>query len=125
MSKVVKGLYYANSHEWLQLSGDTALVGITDFAQSQLGTVVFVDLPEVGAKLIKGKEFGAVESVKAASDLYSPVSGTVIAINEALVGDPEQINHDAFSSWMLKVKLANPKELATLLDDQGYLAICH
>ncbi len=125
MSKVIKGLYYATSHEWLKLEGDTALVGITDFAQSQLGTVVFVDLPEVGAKLVKGKEFGAVESVKAASDLYSPITGTVVAVNTVLVGDPEGINHDAFANWMLKVKLTNPKELATLLDDQGYLAICH
>jgi len=120
MSKVLEGYFYAESHEWAKQEGNFVLVGITDFAQHQLGSVVFVDLPEVGAKVIQGKEFGAVESVKAASDLICPVSGKVVAINEDLVGEPEKINVDAFASWLIKVELSDVKELGKLLDAAAY-----
>ncbi len=124
MSKVLDDLYYSESHEWVKvLEGDTALLGISDFAQSQLGSIVFVDLPEVGAKLSLNKEFGAVESVKAASDLISPVSGTVLEINDDLIGEPELINQDPYGAWLLKVKLSDPKELDELLNKADYLKI--
>jgi len=121
MSKVLEGFYYSESHEWVKPSGDGfALIGITDFAQSQLGSVVFVDLPEVGQQLEKGVEFGAVESVKAASDLISPVSGVVVEVNDDVIGEPELVNQDAFAAWFLKVKLDQPKELDTLLKKADY-----
>jgi len=124
MSKVLDVLYYSESHEWVKvLDGDTVLLGISDFAQSQLGSVVFVDLPDVGTKLIIHKEFGAVESVKAASDLISPVSGVVLEVNEDLIGEPELINQDPYEAWLLKVKLTNPKELDALLNKAEYAKI--
>jgi len=124
MSKVLDDLYYSESHEWVKvLDGDTVLLGISDFAQSQLGSVVFVDLPDVGTKLIIHKEFGAVESVKAASDLISPVSGVVLEVNEDLIGEPELINQDPYEAWLLKVKLTNPKELDALLNKAEYAKI--
>lgn len=123
MSKVLEGILYNPTHEWVKVEGDSALVGITEFAAHQLGTVVFVDLPAVGAKVAQNKEFGAVESVKAASDLFSPLSGTVLEVNEDLVGDPEGVNRDAFGSWMIRVKVANPAELKTLLTPEQYRAV--
>jgi len=123
MSKVMEGFFYAESHEWAKQEGKFALIGITDFAQHQLGAVVFVDLPEVGAKVVRNKEFGAVESVKAASDLISPVSGKVVAVNEDLVGEPEAINRDAFASWMIKVELSDTGEFAKLLNANQYKEI--
>ncbi|MCF0194866.1 MAG: glycine cleavage system protein GcvH, partial [Bacteroidaceae bacterium] len=99
MAKVIEGLRYAESHEWVKIEGGIATVGITDYAQSQLGNIVYVDMPEVDDEVSKGEEFGAVESVKAASDLYSPVSGKVVEINEALEDQPELINQDAFENW--------------------------
>jgi len=123
MNKVLEGILYAPTHEWTRIEGDAAVFGITEFAASQLGTIVFVDLPAVGAKLVQGKEFGAVESVKAASDLFAPLSGTVIAVNEDLVGDPEGINKDAFGAWMIRVKLANPAEQKTLLSAAQYRTV--
>ncbi len=123
MNKVLEGYLYAPTHEWAKVEGTTATFGITEFAQSQLGTVVFVDLPERGTKLIQGQEFGAVESVKAASDLISPLSGTVLAVNEELVGDPEGINRDAFASWLVKVDLSKPSEAAHLLSAEQYRLI--
>ncbi len=123
MSKVMEGFFYAESHEWAKQDGKFALIGITDFAQHQLGAVVFVDLPEVGSKVVRNKEFGAVESVKAASDLISPVSGKVVAINEDLIGEPEAINRDAFAAWMIKVELSDAGEFAKLLNAAQYKEI--
>ena len=122
MSNVPSDLRYAKSHEWLQLAGDgTATVGITDYAQNSLGDITYVQLPKVGAVLAAGQVYGVVESVKAASDLYSPVAGTVIAINPALDAAPETVNSDAYQGgWMLKLKLSNPAEVDALLDAAAY-----
>ena len=117
-------LRYAESHEWVSLDGDIATIGITDYAQHALGDIVYVDMPEVGDEVTAGEEFGAVESVKAASDLYSPVSGEVVEINEALEDEPGLINQDAFANWIMKVKVSNPAELDDLLDAEAYAKIC-
>ena len=117
-------LRYAESHEWVSLEGDIATVGITDYAQHALGDIVYVDMPEVGDEVTAGEEFGAVESVKAASDLYSPVSGEVVEINEALEDEPGLINQDAFSNWIMKVKVSDPSEVEALLDAEAYAKIC-
>ena len=122
MSKVLAELLYADSHEWVKIDGDIATVGITDYAQHALGNIVYVDMPEVGATVTAGEEFGAVESVKAASDLISPVSGEVIEINEALEDTPEAINEDAFGAWIMKVKLS--EQPSELLDAEAYAKIC-
>ncbi len=112
---------YSESHEWVKQDGDTATIGISDYAQNQLGDVVFVELPAVGAQLQQGKTFGVVESVKAASDLYAPVSGTVTETNGKLTESPEVVNQDALGAgWMLKVRLSNPAELDKLLDAATY-----
>ena len=124
MAKVIEGLYYSESHEYVKVEGEFGYVGITDYAQSQLGNVVYVDMPEVDDEVTAGEEFGAVESVKAASDLLSPVSGTVVAINEALEDSPELINQDAFENWIIKVQLSDPSELDNLLTANDYEAIC-
>lgn len=124
MSKIVEGLFYSPTHEWLKVEGNTALVGITDYAQSSLGTVVFVDLPEPGTKIAADKEFGAVESVKAASDLISPVSGKVLEINQDVQDDPEILNRDAFGAWLIRVELADPSETTKLLSAAGYRDLC-
>jgi len=122
MSSVPSDLRYAKSHEWLKPAGDgTALIGITDYAQSSLGDITFVQLPKVGAALKAGETFGVVESVKAASDLYAPVAGTVLEINSALDAAPEVLNQDPYiAGWMLKIKLADPASAATLLDAAAY-----
>ena len=124
MSKVLDDLRYADSHEWVKLDGDIATVGITDYAQHALGNIVYVDMPEVGDEVSQGEDFGAVESVKAASDLISPVSGEVVEINEALEDQPELVNEDAFSNWIIKVKVSDPSELDNLLDAEAYAKIC-
>ena len=114
---------YAESHEWVKTTGDTARIGITDYAQDQLGDIVFVELPDVGESFEKGAEFGTVESVKAVSELYLPVSGEVVAINEALEDAPELINNTPFSDgWMIEVKLDDSSELDTLMDRDAYLS---
>lgn len=120
MSKVIEGLYYTESHEYVKVEGGFGYVGITDYAQNQLGNVVYVDMPEVGEEVTAGEEFGAVESVKAASDLTSPVSGTVEEINEALEDEPELINKDAFANWIIKVKLSDAGELDGLMNAAAY-----
>lgn len=124
MSKTAEGFKYAESHEWVKVEGDIALVGISDYAQHALGNIVYVDMPEVGDKIEAGEEFGAVESVKAASDLYSPVSGEVVEINEELEDTPDAINTDAFGTWIIKVKMSNPAEVDELLDAAAYEKIC-
>jgi glycine cleavage system H protein len=111
---------YTKEHEWIQASGSTAAVGITDHAQESLGDIVFVELPKVGTEFMAGKTFGTVESVKAVSDLYAPVSGTVTEVNTNLATAPEAVNKDAHASWMLKIKLKNPKELDSLLSAADY-----
>lgn len=117
-------LRYAESHEWVSLDGDIATIGITDYAQHALGDIVYVDMPEVGDEVTAGEDFGAVESVKAASDLYSPVSGEVVEINEALKDEPGLINQDAFANWIMKVKVSDPSEVENLLDAEAYAKIC-
>ena len=124
MAKVIEGLYYSESHEYVRVEGDFGFIGITDYAQNALGNVVYVDMPEVDDEVEAGEEFGAVESVKAASDLYSPVSGTVVEINEALEDQPELINQDAFENWIIKVKLSDKSELDALMDAAAYEAFC-
>lgn len=124
MSTIVKGLYYAESHEWVKVEGEFGFVGISDYAQHALGNVVYVDLPEVDDDVTQGEEFGAVESVKAASDLISPVSGTIVEVNEKLIDTPQLINEDAFANWIMKVKLSDPSEVENLLDSDAYEAIC-
>lgn len=125
MSNVPGDLRYAKSHEWLKLESDgTATVGITDYAQNSLGDITYVQLPKVGAALKAGETFGVVESVKAASDLYAPVAGTVTATNAALESAPETLNTDPYANgWMLKLKLANPGDATALLDAAGYQKI--
>lgn len=124
MAKVIEGLYYSESHEFVRIEGEYAYVGITDYAQHQLGNVVYVDMPDVDDEVAQGEEFGAVESVKAASDLISPVTGTVVEVNEELADNPQLINEDAFSNWIIKVKVDDTEELKNLLDAKGYEAIC-
>lgn len=124
MSNIPADLRYAASHEWARLEADgTVTVGISDHAQEALGDVVFVELPELGKALTAGQEAGVVESVKAASDIYAPVSGEVIAINEELADSPELVNSDPYGAWFFKLKPANTAELDKLLDAAGYAAV--
>ena len=120
MTKVLDGLFYSKSHEFVKVEGDEAYIGITDYAQHELGNIVYVDLPEVDDEVSAGEDFGAVESVKAASDLTSPVSGTVVEVNENLEDQPELINKDAFGNWIVKVKLADKSELDNLMNAEDY-----
>jgi glycine cleavage system H protein len=113
-------LRYTKDHEWIRPAGDVAEVGITDFAQEQLGDVVYVDLPEVGRAVTAGESFGSIESVKAVSELFAPVSGEVIAVNEALKDHPEVVNKEPHSTWMIKVRMSNPGDAASLLDSAQY-----
>ena len=124
MAKVIEGLYYTESHEYVRIEDGFGFIGITDYAQNALGNVVYVDMPEVDDEVEAGEEFGAVESVKAASDLISPVSGTVVEINEALEDTPELINQDAFQNWIIKVELSDEDELDNLMDAAAYQAFC-
>jgi glycine cleavage system H protein len=111
---------YTKEHEWIEIAGNVGTIGITDYAQNSLGDIVFVDAPKVGTKVEKGATFGSVESVKAVSDLYSPVSGTVTEINEELSSSPEKINTDAHTSWIIKVELGDASELSALLSSADY-----
>lgn len=122
MAKVIEGLYYSESHEYVKVEGEYGYIGITDYAQHALGNVVYVDLPEMDDEVEAGEEFGAVESVKAASDLISPVTGTVVEINEALEDEPELVNADAYANWIIKVKLSDAIELDELMDAAAYEA---
>jgi len=126
MSNLPQGLSYVESHEWIRNEGDSIVtIGVTDFAQEQLGDVVFVELPDVGAELVSADEFGVIESVKAASDLFAPVSGEVIAINELLADDPELVNTDPYGdAWLLQIRLSHPEELEHLLDADAYSQLC-
>ena len=124
MAKVIEGLYYSESHEYVKVEGDFAYVGITDYAQHALGNVVYVDMPEVDDEVEAEEDFGAVESVKAASDLISPVSGTVVEVNEAIEDKPELLNEDAFANWIMKVELSDKTELDNLMDAAAYEELC-
>ena len=123
MSKIIEGLYYSESHEYVKVEGDFGYIGITDYAQHELGNVVYVDMPEVDDEVTAGEDFGAVESVKAASDLMSPVSGTVVEVNEALEDEPGLINKDAFENWIIKVEMSDKSELDNLMDAAAYKAM--
>lgn len=125
MAKVIEGLYYSESHEFVKVEGNIASIGITDYAQQALGNIVYVDLPDVDDELEAGDDFGAVESVKAASDLSTPVSGTVVEVNEALEDTPELINKDAFGAWIIKVELSDTSELDNLMDAKKYEEFCN
>ena len=124
MSKIEEGLYYSESHEFVKVEGEYAYIGITDFAQGQLGNVTYIEFPEVDDEISAGDSFGSVESVKAASDLTSPVSGVVVEINDVLEDEPELVNKDAYSNWLIKIKLSDPSELESLMDAQAYTNIC-
>ena len=120
MAKIIEGLLYSESHEFVKVEGNTAYIGITDFAQSQLGNVVYVELPEEGDEVEAEETFGAVESVKAASDLIAPVSGTVLEVNEALNDEPELVNKDAFEHWIMKGELSDTEQLKGLMSAADY-----
>ena len=111
---------YTKDHEWVRLSGDLAEVGITDFAQQQLGDVVYMELPEVGSRVTAGQSFGSIESVKAVSELFAPVGGEVVEVNDAVKDHPETVNKDPHASWMIKVLMSNPGDAAALLDSAQY-----
>ena len=124
MAKVIEGLYYSESHEYVRVEGEYGYVGISDYAQHALVNIVYVDMPEVDDEVVAGEDFGAVESVKAASDLISPVSGTVVEVNEALEDEPELVNKDAFENWIMKVELSDKAELDNLMDAAAYEKFC-
>ena len=120
MSKVLEGLLYSESHEWVKVEGDIAVIGVSDFAQKEMGNITYVDLPDVDDEVEAGEDFGALESVKAASDLICPVSGTVVEINETLEDEPERINEDAYENWIIKVRMSDKAELDALMDAAAY-----
>ena len=122
MSKIIEGLLYSESHEWVKVEGNIAVIGVTDFAQKEMGDITYVDVPEVDDEVAKDEEFGALESVKASSDLFSPVSGTVVEVNEELEDAPEKVNEDAYAAWIIKVEMSDESELEGLLDAAAYKA---
>ena len=115
-------IYYCETHEYVKVEENIGYIGISDFAQKELGNVVYVDMPEEGDEVTAGEDFGAVESVKAASDLIAPVSGTVVEVNEALVDNPRLLNEDALGNWIIKVEISDPTELKGLMDEAAYMA---
>ncbi|MDO5443218.1 MAG: glycine cleavage system protein GcvH [Bacteroidia bacterium] len=123
MSKVIEGLLYSDSHEWVKVDGNIAVIGVSDFAQAEMGDITYVDMPEVDDEVTKGEDFGALESVKASSELYSPVSGTVVEVNSALEDAPELINEDAYANWIIKVEMSDEAELEALMDAAAYSEI--
>ena len=120
MSTIIEGLLYSESHEWVKVEGDLAVIGVTDFAQAEMGDITYVDLPAEGDAVEAGEEFGALESVKASSELFCPVSGTVAAVNEDLEGAPEKVNEDPYGAWIIKVRMSDPSELDSLLSASAY-----
>ena len=122
MSKIIEGLKYSESHEWVKVEGNIAYIGVTDFAQKEMGDITYVDMPEEGDDVIAGEEFGALESVKASSELISPVSGTVVLVNGELEDAPEKVNEDAYGAWIIKAEMSLPSELDALLDAAAYKA---
>lgn len=124
MAKTIEGLFYSESHEWVKVDGETAIIGISDHAQQAMGNIVYVDMTEEEDEVTANEDFGAVESVKAASDLISPVSGVVVEVNEALADAPELLNKDAYENWIIKVKMDDPEELKNLMDAAAYEKFC-
>lgn len=124
MSKIIEGLYYTNTHEWVRVEKGFAYIGITDYTQESLGEIVFVELPEEDDTVEANSEFSAIESVKAATDVMSPVSGTIVLVNDDLEDSPELINEDAYENWIIKVDLENKSELSNLLSAAEYKEIC-
>lgn len=124
MAKVIEGLYYSESHEFVKVVGSVGYIGITDYAQHALGNIVYVDMPDVDDDIEVDEHFGAIESVKAASDLKSPVSGKVIEVNEALEDEPDLLNKDAYENWIIKVELTDTAELKNLMDAKAYEEFC-
>lgn len=122
--KVVTGLFYTKDHEWLKVEGDTAYVGITDFAQHALGDIVYVEMPEVDDEVEAEDNFGTIESVKAASDMLMPITGTILEINESLEEDPAAINTDPYENWIIKIKISKASDLDGLMDAAAYEAFC-
>ena len=122
MSKILEGLKYSESHEWVKVEGNVAVIGVSDFAQKEMGDITYVDMPEEGDDVLAGEEFGALESVKASSELICPVSGTVVAVNSELEDTPEKVNEDAYAAWIIKVEMSNPSELDALMDAAAYKA---
>ena len=123
MSKIIEGLLYSESHEWVKIDGNVAIIGVSDFAQSELGDITYVDMPSDGDEIEKGSEFGALESVKTAADLYSPVSGTVVDTNRAVEDDPSLINADPYTNWIIKIEMSDKGECNSLLDAAAYAKI--
>ena len=122
MSKILEGLKYSESHEWVKVEGNIAVIGVSDFAQKEMGDITYVDMPEVDDEVSAGEEFGALESVKASSELISPVSGKVVEVNGELEDAPEKVNEDAYAAWIIKVEMADASELDALMDAAGYKA---
>lgn len=122
MSKIIEGLKYSESHEWVKVEDGLAVIGVSDFAQAEMGDITYVDLPEVDDEVSAGEDFGALESVKAASDLISPVSGKVVEVNADLEDTPEKVNEDAYENWIIKVEMSDPSELDALMDAEAYKA---
>ena len=122
MSKIIEGLKYSESHEWVKVEDGLAVIGVSDFAQQEMGDITYVDMPDVDDEVVAGEEFGALESVKAASDLISPVSGKVVEVNDDLDDAPEKVNEDAYANWIIKVEMSDPSELDTLMDAAAYKA---
>ena len=120
MSKIIEGLKYSETHEWVKVEGNVAIVGVSDYAQKEMGDITYVDMPDVDDEVSKDEEFGALESVKASSDLVSPVSGVVVEKNEALEDAPELINQEPYENWIIKVEMSDASELDALLDAAGY-----
>jgi len=123
MSKIQEGLKYSESHEWVKVEGNIAVIGVSDFAQKEMGDITYVDMPAEDDEVTAGEEFGALESVKAASDLISPVSGVVTEVDAELEDAPEKINEDAYANWIIKVEMSDPSELDALLDPAAYKAL--
>ena len=124
MSKIIEGLKYSETHEWVKVEGNVAIVGVSDFAQKEMGDITYVDMPDVDDEVSKDEEFGALESVKASSDLVSPVSGVVVEKNEALEDAPELINQDPYENWIIKVEMSDESELENLMDAAAYEEFC-
>ena len=120
MSTIINGLKYSETHEWVKVEGDIAIIGVTDYAQKEMGDITYVDMPDVEEIVEKEEEFGALESVKASSDLFSPVSGTVVERNDALEDAPELVNEDPYGNGIIKVQMSDPAELDALMDAEGY-----
>ncbi|MBQ0126926.1 MAG: glycine cleavage system protein GcvH [Bacteroidales bacterium] len=120
MSKIVEGLLYSESHEWVKVDGSVAIIGVSDFAQAEMGDITYVDLPSEDDEFAAGESFGALESVKASSELYCPVSGRVIAVNSELEDAPEAINEDPYASWIIKVEMSDSSELSKLMNAAAY-----